>query len=381
MEAQDTLPLIPMRDVVVFPHMMMPFIIGRPLSMKALDHALQGRKRVFLAAQRDAAVEEPTLADIYGTGCIATVLQSLVMPDGTVKALVEGIDRATVVEWKEDRGVLVAIVKVVPKPTQTPATPQMKGVLSLFLEYVKLADNLHCDAMIGAIREDDASGLANAIASHLRVGVDAKQKLLETVSPGDRLAHLEQVLAAEVDRLRTSPDEVSKRQEDRASERRALRRTLTRIREAPDVSKAMTRLREALRATLRLSAAQVDEESFGARGLSSTGVARMRAFLEHQETGTDLAYAITRVLLTLLDDGEDDDLRLTLTALSQYILLFDGHILRAWATFGVERRQANHGPPAGRVDRRRNITFHRSESAWLWRGTAPPHSVTGHGGT
>src|SRR5207248_827820 len=95
---------VPLRDVVVFPHMMMPFVIGRPSSTRALDHALLKDKRIFLAAQHDASVDDPRPEDIYTMGCVANVVQSLKLPDGNIKVLVEGVDRARAVEWKEDKG-------------------------------------------------------------------------------------------------------------------------------------------------------------------------------------------------------------------------------------------------------------------------------------
>src|SRR5213076_2144533 len=94
LEVYETLPIVPLRDVVVFPHMMMPFVIGRPSSTRALDHALLKDKRIFLAAQHDASVDDPRPEDIFTMGCVANVVQSLKLPDGNIKVLVEGVDRA-----------------------------------------------------------------------------------------------------------------------------------------------------------------------------------------------------------------------------------------------------------------------------------------------
>ena len=98
MEVYETLPIVPLRDVVVFPHMMMPFVIGRPSSTRALEHALMKDKRIFLAAQHDASVDDPRPEDIYTMGCVANVVQSLKLPDSNIKVLVEGVDRARAVE-------------------------------------------------------------------------------------------------------------------------------------------------------------------------------------------------------------------------------------------------------------------------------------------
>ena len=93
MDQYETLPIVPLRDVVVFPHMMMPFVIGRPSSTRALEHALTTDKRIFLAAQHDAAIDDPQPADIYTMGCVANIVQSLKLPDGNIKVLVEGVQR------------------------------------------------------------------------------------------------------------------------------------------------------------------------------------------------------------------------------------------------------------------------------------------------
>ena len=203
MEVYETLPIVPLRDVVVFPHMMMPFVIGRPASTRALEHALAKDKRIFLAAQHDAAIDDPAPQDIFTMGCIANIVQSLKLPDGNVKVLVEGVDRARAVEWKEDKGFYRVVVKVVAKLKE--ATGDVEGamsrVVSLFEQYVKLSNNLHYDAMIAAVRVDDPGKLADTISSHLVVAVDEKQNLLEIISPLERLNRIAGILEAEVDKL------------------------------------------------------------------------------------------------------------------------------------------------------------------------------------
>src|ERR1017187_7053102 len=116
MDQYETLPIVPLREVVVFPHMMMPFVIGRPSSTRALEHALATDKRIFLAAQHDASVDDPQPADIYTMGCVANIVQSLKLPDGNIKVLVEGVERARAVEWEEDKGLYEDVEKVVAKP-------------------------------------------------------------------------------------------------------------------------------------------------------------------------------------------------------------------------------------------------------------------------
>ena len=203
MEVYETLPIVPLRDVVVFPHMMMPFVIGRPSSTRALEHALARDKKIFLAAQHDASIDDPRPEDIFTMGCVANVVQSLKLPDGNIKVLVEGIDRARAIEWKEDKGFYRVVVKVLPKQKDLAGDVEatMTRVVSLFEQYVKLSNNLHYDAMIAAVRVDDPGKLADTIAAHLLVGVDEKQNLLEIVSPLERLNRIASILEAEVDKL------------------------------------------------------------------------------------------------------------------------------------------------------------------------------------
>ncbi|HVG71755.1 MAG TPA: LON peptidase substrate-binding domain-containing protein, partial [Vicinamibacterales bacterium] len=203
MEVYETLPIVPLRDVVVFPHMMMPFVIGRPSSTRALEHALLKDKRIFLAAQHDASVDDPRPDDIYTMGCVANVVQSLKLPDGNIKVLVEGVDRARAVEWKEDKGFYRVVVKVLPKQKEASGEVEstMARVVSLFEQYVKLSNNLQYDAMIAAVRVDDPGKLADTIAAHLLVGVDEKQNLLEIISPVERLNRIAGILEIEVDKL------------------------------------------------------------------------------------------------------------------------------------------------------------------------------------
>ena len=203
MEVYETLPIVPLRDVVVFPHMMMPFVIGRPSSTRALEHALVKDKRIFLAAQQDAATDDPQPEDIYTMGCVANIVQSLKLPDGNIKVLVEGLERARAVEWKEDKGFYRVVAKLLPK--QEDAGDDVEGTMSKvvaqFEQYVKLSNNLHYDAMIAAVRVDDASKLADTIAAHLVVGVEEKQNLLEMISPLERLVRIASLLDVEVDKL------------------------------------------------------------------------------------------------------------------------------------------------------------------------------------
>ena len=203
MDAYETIPIVPLRDVVVFPHMMMPFVIGRPSSTRALEHALMKDKRIFLAAQHDATKDDPAPSDIYSMGCVANIVQSLKLPDGNIKVLVEGVDRARATEWKQDKGFYRVVVKVVEKQIDTGSDVEgtMSRVVTLFEQHVKLSNNLHYDAMVAAVRVDDPGKLADTIAAHLLVDVDEKQNLLEIISPLERLTRIAGILEAEVDKL------------------------------------------------------------------------------------------------------------------------------------------------------------------------------------
>ena len=203
METYETIPIVPLRDVVVFPHMMMPFVIGRPSSTRALEHSLLGDKRIFLAAQHDAANDDPTPNDIYTMGCVANIVQSLKLPDGNIKVLVEGVDRARIMEWKEDKGFYRVEIKVIEKQNDGSSNVEdtMNRVMSLFEQYVKLSNNMHYDTIVAAVRVDDPDKLADTIAANLALSVEDKQNLLEIISPLDRLNRIISLLETEVDKL------------------------------------------------------------------------------------------------------------------------------------------------------------------------------------
>jgi ATP-dependent Lon protease len=199
----ETLPMVPLRDVVVFPHMMIPFVIGRASSIKALDYALVKGKRIFLSAQHDATKDNPAPEEIYTLGTICNIVQSLKLPDGNVKVLVEGLDRGRALEFKEEQGFLKVVVKLIPRQPESGGGVEavMSKAIALFEQYVKLSNNLHYDAMLAAVRVEDPGKLADTIASHLVLAVDDKQNLLEIFSPQERLTRITAILEAEVDKL------------------------------------------------------------------------------------------------------------------------------------------------------------------------------------
>jgi ATP-dependent Lon protease len=203
MDVIETLPMVPLRDVVVFPHMMIPFVIGRPSSIKALEYALVKGKRIFLSAQHDATRDNPGPDEIYTLGTICNIVQSLKLPDGNVKVLVEGLDRGRALEFKEEQGFFKVVAKLIPRQVETGSGVEavMSKVIAMFEQYVKLSNNLHYDAMLAAVRVEDPGKLADTISSHLVLGVEEKQNLLEIFSPHERLQRIAAILESEVDKL------------------------------------------------------------------------------------------------------------------------------------------------------------------------------------
>jgi ATP-dependent Lon protease len=203
MDVIETLPMVPLRDVVVFPHMMIPFVIGRPSSIRALEYALIKGKRIFLSAQHDATRDNPGPDEIYTLGTICNIVQSLKLPDGNVKVLVEGLERGRALEFKEENGFFKVVAKLIPRVAETGGGIEavMSKVISQFEQYVKLSNNLHYDAMLAAVRVEDPGKLADTVASHLVVPVEEKQNLLEIFSPQERLTRIAGILEAEVDKL------------------------------------------------------------------------------------------------------------------------------------------------------------------------------------
>jgi ATP-dependent Lon protease len=195
--------MMPIRDVVIFPYMMTPFVVGRESSVRALEEALAGDKKIFLATQHDASVDEPRPDEIYGTGTIANIVQSLKLPDGNIKVLVEGVERAKIVSVSEDEGFFRALVRTsgykIEAGTQLDALTGR--VTSLFEQYVKLSQNLNYETMIAAIRVDEPGKLADTVGANLQLNIEEKQELLEIFDPVDRLTRVAEMLDIEIEKL------------------------------------------------------------------------------------------------------------------------------------------------------------------------------------
>jgi ATP-dependent Lon protease len=204
-EKPDTrrLPMMPIRDVVIFPYMMTPFVVGRESSVRALEEAMAGDKKIFLATQHDASIDEPKPNEIYNVGTIVNIVQSLKLPDGNIKVLVEGVERAKVVSVSDDEGFFRAIVKTSNYKVETGAQLDalVSRVTGLFEQYVKLSQNLNYETMIAAIRVDEPGKLADTVGANLQLTIEEKQELLEIFDPIDRLTRVAEMLDIEIEKL------------------------------------------------------------------------------------------------------------------------------------------------------------------------------------
>lgn len=204
-EKSDTkrLPMMPIRDVVIFPYMMTPFVVGRESSVRALEEAMAGDKKIFLATQHDASIDEPKPNEIYNVGTVVNIVQSLKLPDGNIKVLVEGVERGKVVSVADDEGFFRATIRTASYKVE--AGPQLdqlvSRVTSLFEQYVKLSQNLNYETMIAAIRVDDPGKLADTVGANLQLNIEEKQELLEIFDPIDRLTRVADMLDIEIEKL------------------------------------------------------------------------------------------------------------------------------------------------------------------------------------
>ncbi len=204
------LPLLPLRDVVVFPHMVIPLFVGRPKSIKALETAMASDRCIMLVAQKAAAKDDPAVSDMFDMGCVSTILQMLKLPDGTVKVLVEGQQRATVTHIEDGELHFTATVM----PVEVPAEPETKSrsktseiealrraVMQQFDQYVKLNKKIPPEILTSISSIDDPGRLADTIAAHLPLKLDNKQAVLDLSGVRDRLENLFEQIEREVDIL------------------------------------------------------------------------------------------------------------------------------------------------------------------------------------
>src|SRR5467141_1747219 len=196
-------PLLPLRDVVVFPHMVIPLFVGRPKSIKAMEIAMEAGKSILLVAQKSAAKDDPAPQDMYAIGCVSNILQMLKLPDGTVKVLVEGGMRAQIREVVDVRTHWVA--EAVPVPLDGTPAPEVeamrRALLSAFDQYVKLNKKIPPEILTSLSGIDEAGRLADTVAAHLPLKLEQKQQVLEMSDVRQRLEHLLSQLETEIDIL------------------------------------------------------------------------------------------------------------------------------------------------------------------------------------
>src|ERR1700726_3847572 len=196
-------PMMPVREMVIFPEMMHPFIVGREASVRALEEALAGDKKIFLVTQHDASVDDPKPEEIFQVGTLANIVQSVKLPDGNIKVLVEGTERAKIVQVASEEGFFRARIRTVRlKAEPSPECQQASSrVTNLFEQYVKLSQSLNYDTIIAAVRVEDAGKLSDAMAANLQIPVEEKQELLELFEPMERLNRIADILEVEIEKL------------------------------------------------------------------------------------------------------------------------------------------------------------------------------------
>ena len=203
LEPQVRYPMLPLRDVVVFPHMVIPLFVGREKSIKALDHAMESGKQIFLAAQHDAADDDPSPEHIYEVGTVANILQLLKLPDGTVKVLVEGTARAAIVRYVQSEETFeVDAVDINDEPIdEREAEVLIRTVVTEFEQYVKLNQKIPPEVLTSLSGIEEPGRLADTIAAHLTLRNEEKQKILEYASSRERLEHILGIMESEIDLL------------------------------------------------------------------------------------------------------------------------------------------------------------------------------------
>ncbi len=202
-QATSAVPLLPLRDVVVFPHMVIPLFVGRPKSIKALESAMESGKQIMLVAQKTAAKDEPKTEDLFDMGCISSILQMLKLPDGTVKVLVEGVQRAKASQVEDNGDFFLCEVELIETASEISAESEAlrRAVVTQFDQYVKLNKKIPPEILTSISGIDDPGRLADTIAAHLPLKLEHKQQVLEFADIHARLENLLEQLEREVDIL------------------------------------------------------------------------------------------------------------------------------------------------------------------------------------
>ncbi len=199
----QTLPVLPLRDVVVYPHMVIPLFVGRAKSIKALDIAMEGNKQILLIAQKSPTEDDPGEDETYDVGTMANILQLLKLPDGTIKVLVEGTSRATIYNYRETKGMFVADAKLLEPKTvnEQEMDVHVRSAVNQFEQYVKLNKKVPPEIISSLVSIDDSSRLADTIAAHMAVKIEEKQHVLGITDVKERLEYLIQLMESEIDLL------------------------------------------------------------------------------------------------------------------------------------------------------------------------------------
>ncbi|MGB2302539.1 MAG: LON peptidase substrate-binding domain-containing protein, partial [Candidatus Puniceispirillaceae bacterium] len=198
--SSSRIPVLPLRDIVVFPHMIVPLFVGREKSVRALEEVMGSSKQILLLTQTDAATEDPETGDMFAVGTIGNILQLLKLPDGTVKVLVEGISRAKVDDITATEGYMIADVREYIEDDETDSETVALGraTIQQFEHYIKLNKKIASEVMVSVNQLEDTSKIADTIASHLAVKIAEKQSLLEMVDVQERLEAIYGMMESEI---------------------------------------------------------------------------------------------------------------------------------------------------------------------------------------
>ena len=204
LQTSQTLPVLPLRDIVVFPHMIVPLFVGRERSVAALEEVMAQNKQILLLTQTDAVTEEPAADDMFKTGTVGNILQLLKLPDGTVKVLVEGIARAQIETLYDSGQFLTADVLEFadPKVEDPELIALGRATIQQFEHYIKLNKKIASEVMVSVNQLEQTGKIADTIASHLAVKIQEKQTLLETVSLQERLEAIYSMMEGEISKYK-----------------------------------------------------------------------------------------------------------------------------------------------------------------------------------
>ncbi|HTH94164.1 MAG TPA: endopeptidase La [Rhodocyclaceae bacterium] len=285
------LPLLALRDVVVFPHMVIPLFVGRPKSIKALEAAMDASKSILLVAQKSAAKDEPESEDLYGIGCVASILQMLKLPDGTVKVLVEGAQRARVNSVDDQKTLFVAEVNLLAADERVnhEIEAMRRAILTQFDQYVKLNKKIPPEILTSLGGIEEPGRLADTIAAHLPLKLEQKQEVLETLDVGERLEKLLSQLESELDILQVEKRirgrvkrqmEKSQREYYLNEQVKAIQKELGEGEEGADIEEMEKKIREAGMSKEALAKANAEMKKLKLMSPMSAEATVVRNFIE-----------------------------------------------------------------------------------------------------